>query len=161
MSNNQKGFANLVLIGALIVVIAIGGYFLVSKKSSLVVKKEIPQSPKICKQDQNATPEIYSLSTNSFSVGDTIKINGCNLAGFEGDDNVWLQNTNGIKGILYGARHGDNENIEITTTSFICEQDTSYSGEDCKNRLTLVPGVYKLYAMPWGKKSNEVSVTIK
>ena len=42
----------------------------------------------------------------------------------------------------------------------VCKQDNSYSGKPCTSWLNLIPGTYKIYTMPWGKKSNEVSFTI-
>ncbi len=41
MKNNQKGFANLVLIGVIVVLIAVGGYFILSGKSKEQEIKEI------------------------------------------------------------------------------------------------------------------------
>ena len=117
--------------------------------------------PFACKQDPEAIPVISPLSNSVFSVGDTIKIHGCNLAGFEGDNNIWVENKDGVKGILYGIRRNDNENIEITLTSSACEEDNSYTGWDCKKSMTLISGVYKIYTIPWGKKSNLISITIK
>ena len=114
-----------------------------------------------CVRDQEAVPVIAGVSNETASVGDTLTIHGCNFLGFEGDKNVWIENSNGVKGVLYGTRNEDNENIQFTLKSPVCEQDNSYSGLPCQNSLTLAPGVYKLYVIPWGKKSNEVNITIK
>jgi len=39
MKNNQKGFANVVLIGVLVILIGIGGYFVLKEKQSPVVQQ--------------------------------------------------------------------------------------------------------------------------
>ncbi|HEV7424701.1 MAG TPA: hypothetical protein VGO21_05985, partial [Candidatus Paceibacterota bacterium] len=114
-----------------------------------------------CKADENIPPVISSLSNYSAAIGDKITIHGCNLNGFEGDKNVWIENKDGVKGILYGMRDTNNENLQVTLTSPVCEKDISYSGSPCDKWLTLAPGIYKMYVIPWAKKSNEVSITIK
>jgi hypothetical protein len=143
-----------------IVAVAFVGYFFWFRKinqSGKQIEKNVP----ICKPDESEVTAIYSLSSSSVSIGDTIKISGCNLRGFEGDKNIWIENSAGVKGILYGTRDADNENIQVTLTSPVCEADNSYSGLPCKNWLTLTPGVYKIYTIPWDKASNEVSIKIK
>ncbi|HEV7423773.1 MAG TPA: PsbP-related protein [Candidatus Paceibacterota bacterium] len=45
MKNNQKGFISLVLIGALVVVVAIGGYFVWSKKPSQSNQQQVSTTP--------------------------------------------------------------------------------------------------------------------
>lgn len=117
-----------------------------------------------CKQDKELIPIISSLSTYSASVGDTIKIHGCNLNGLEGDKSVWIENSQGVKGLLeqYDVSN-DPENMQVTLTSTVCKEyikDTK-----CTEWLTLTPGIYKIYGTlyhaPDGKKSNEVTFTIK
>ena len=44
MKTNQKGFANIILIIVIVAVIAVGGYFIFSKKSTIPTKIETQQS---------------------------------------------------------------------------------------------------------------------
>ena len=114
-----------------------------------------------CNSAGEIPPVIDSLSNYSVSVGDTVKIHGCNLSGFEGNKNVWVENKEGVKGFLYGVRDMDFENTQVTLTSPICQKDTSYSNLPCDKTLTLIPGVYKIFVSPWGKESNKVDFIIK
>ena len=66
-----------------------------------------------------------------------------------------------IKGILYGQEGSTSKLIKITLPTRACQYDTSYSGLPCDAWLNLSPGIYKLYVLPWGKKSNEVSFVIE
>lgn len=114
----------------------------------------------ICQDTAGGTPLITSLSTYSGPVGTKLEIKGCNLYGFEGEKNVWIENELGIKGILYGEAGSTSEIIKVTLNSPLCQKDISYSGLPCDAWLTLSPGKYKIYVMPWGKKSNEINFTI-
>lgn len=106
-------------------------------------------------------PVITSLSTYSGSIGTKIEIHGCNLNGFEGDNNVWIEDVQGVKGILYGENRSSSNLVKTTLTSPLCQADNSYSALPCKNYLYLTPGVYKIYAKPWGIESNKVEFLIK
>lgn len=153
ISYMNRKFILLIILAAIIILAP--GYFLLRTNSNL---------PTACTDVEEGMPVITSISPASGSVGSKVEVRGCNLRGFEGDKNVWIENIQGVKGILYGARDGnipDSKIIEITLTSPVCQKDTSYSGLPCDAYLTLTPGIYKIYAMPWGKKSNEAAFTIK
>src|SRR6185369_143808 len=98
-----------VIVSVLIVLLVLAaGYFVVrnyevSRNINLVS----------CKQDKDATPIISSISKNPLSIGDNITITGCNLSVFEGNKNIWVESSSGEKGILYGIRDADYENIKI------------------------------------------------
>ena len=106
-------------------------------------------------------PSYVSFSALSFPSLVGIQIHGCNLAGFEGDKNAWIENDKGEKGILYGETNSTNDFIATTLKPKLCKEDLSYKGGECENFLTLFSGMYKIYVIPWGKKSNEVSFEIK
>ncbi|MFA5917743.1 MAG: S-layer homology domain-containing protein [Candidatus Gracilibacteria bacterium] len=113
-----------------------------------------------CVDELEGTPVITSISTNSGTVDTKIVIKGCNLSGFEGDKNVWIENNQGIKGIIYSETGSTSNLLNITLKSQLCQSDTSYSGLACDSWLTLVPGDYKIYVNPWGKQSNIIDFTV-
>lgn len=85
---------------------------------------------------------------------------GCNFSGFEGDTTMWIENSQGVRGILRGTSDSTAELIHVTLGSSLCQIDTSYSDLPCDNRLALSPGKYWIYTAPWGKSSNRVEFTI-
>lgn len=107
-------------------------------------------------------PNISNITPNHGPVGTKIEIIGKNLAGLEGDLNLWFENVAGVKGILYAdSRTESNTNrILATIPSRLCQTDESYRGLPCQAWLNLVPGTYKVYTSPWGNKSNVVQFTI-
>jgi Tfp pilus assembly protein PilE len=112
--------------------------------------------------EQNSAPKINSISPTSGAIGTLVEIKGEKFTGFEGDLNVWIENSNGIKGIIYGDKASSNNNlIKFILPVSVCQQDTSYSGLPCPAQLNLVSGNYKLYVNPWGTKSNIVNFEIK
>lgn len=122
---------------------------------------DIANLPTTCKDEQGGTPVITSLSSYSGSVGTKLEINGCNFAGFEGDKNAWIHNEKGEKGILYGEAGSSSKLLKVTLKSPLCQKDTSYSGLSCDSFLTLTPGYYRIFVIPWSKVSNTVSFIIK
>lgn len=114
-----------------------------------------------CKDEPEGIPVITSISPASGPVGTKVEIKGCNFSGFEGDKNAWIENSQGVSGILYGEEGSTSNLIMITLKSSLCRIDNSYSGIPCDKFLTLTPGAYKIYARTWGKNSNEVNFTIK
>ncbi len=116
--------------------------------------------PTTCTDQREGAPVITSLSAYSGSIGTKFEVRGCNFSGFEGDLNAWIENSQGIKAGIYGEAGSTSKLLKITLKSPLCQQDNSYSGLPCSTWLTLVPGTYKVYTMPWGKKSNIVNFTI-
>jgi hypothetical protein len=106
------------------------------------------------------SPSIDSISPNSGPIGTIIEIRGKNFSGFEGDLDAWIENTEGVKGIIYGEMGSNGNLIRFTLKSSFCQIDTSYSGLPCPNFIYLTPGIYKIYVTPWWQKSNEVTFTI-
>lgn len=118
-----------------------------------------------CKDIQEGMPVIISLSTYSAKIGDTIKIHGCNLNGLEGDKRVYIENSQGVSGLLeqYDVTN-DPENMQVTLTPTVCSKYVT--DVTCKEWFTLSPGVYKIFGTLYhapsnGKRSNEVTFTIK
>lgn len=110
---------------------------------------------------QGDKPVITSLSGHSGPVGTQLEIKGCNFSGFEGDLIAWIENSQGVKGLLRGENGSTSNLLKVTLNSQLCQADMGYKGSPCGAWLTLVPGVYKIYTVPWSKKSNEVTFTIK
>ena len=116
--------------------------------------------PKTCKSEAMGVPVITSISSTSGYVGDRISITGCNLSGFESDTNLWIENSQGVKGLLYGEPGSTDKKIEVILKSPLCQKDVSYSGLECDAFLTLSPGEYQIYTSPWRKESNKVKFII-
>ena len=113
-----------------------------------------------CPVVDTTAPIITSLSNSSGSIGSKLEVHGRNLSGFEGDTNAWIENSRGAKGLLSGESGSNANLIKVTLNSPLCQEDNSYSGKPCSAWLNLTPGVYKIYTMPWGKKSNVVPFSI-
>lgn len=71
--------------------------------------------PTICTDQTEGTPVITSLSSYTGPVGTKLEIRGCNFAGFEADTNAWIENSQGVKGILYAETGGSSSNLLIIT----------------------------------------------
>jgi hypothetical protein len=107
-------------------------------------------------------PKIYRIDPENASAGNQISIYGNNFSGFEGDLNVWIENSSGVKGIIYGdKKFSDDAQITFTLPVSVCQQDNSYSGLPCSATLQLTPGNYKIFVRPWSTESNKVDFTIK
>jgi peptidoglycan hydrolase-like protein with peptidoglycan-binding domain len=111
---------------------------------------------------QSATPApvINSITPASVRVGGTLTLSGSNFLGFEGDKYLWVKNSTGVKGVLYGEHDGSNSSVRAVLPAKLCQIDVSYSGKDCPAYLDLIPGTYTLEAVGWGGTSNSVSFMI-
>ena len=160
--NQHKGFTKIVLIVLVVVLAGALGYVTLVKKPTLTMP--VPSLPISCvDQPPEAKAIITSLSSYSGLVGTKLEIRGCNFAGFESDKIAWVENSQGVKGVLYGEQGSTAKVIKATLKSPLCSQDNSYSGLPCSSYLTLTPGTYKIWIMPWGEntKSNLVTFTIQ
>ncbi len=119
--------------------------------------------------DVNAPiPMISSISPSSGPVGTVVEIDGINLSGLEGDLMVTFERMDGKKITLtdtFGdyAKTGDKQ-IKVTVKEPCQKGETvygSYSGIPAKcDYVQLAPGIYRVYATPWGKSSNVMNFTI-
>jgi hypothetical protein len=181
---DQKGFTNIIIIVLVVVLASVVGYLtLIKKQTPSTTTNQIPststptqppinsagQEPRIklpsylpasCKDESEGVPVITSLSVYSGPVGTKLEIRGCNFVGFEGDINAVIENNQGEKAFLLGELGSTSKIIKVTLKSPLCRKNTKYSGFPCDEWLTLTPGIYKIYTMPFGKKSNEVTFTI-
>ena len=66
-----------------------------------------------------------------------------------------------MKGIAYGEVDSTNNTLKVVLKSPLCQTDESYRGLPFASYLNLIPGTYKIYTIPWGKKSNEATFTVK
>lgn len=101
------------------------------------------------------------MSKYTGSVGETIEVRGCNFNGFEANLNVWVENVQGVKGIMYSEPGSTFKVMKFILKPALCQTDESYRGLPCAEYLNLTPGSYKIYTIPWGKRSNEATFTIK
>jgi len=107
------------------------------------------------------SPSITSITPSSASIGQAIVVKGSNLAGFEGDKNLWIKNSQGIPGIIYSDQSSTDKLISFKLGDKYCTVVTEYSGEPCQSYISIVSGNYQIYAQPWGTKSNAVNFTVK
>jgi hypothetical protein len=159
----SRGFV-IPLIIAIVAVLAIGTtVYLTDHK-----KVEAPVVVKNCVSQPDGTPVITSLSTTSGLIGTVLQIHGCNLSGFEGDLNVYFERADGEKALLtdtFGSYSITNDKLIKVTVKEPCKSGEivygPYSGlpSQCPY-VEMIPGIYKVYATPWGKKSNVVNFTI-
>jgi hypothetical protein len=78
----------------------------------------------------------------------------------EHDKNAIIESSTGTHAVLF-SQEGSSDNLIIIKLDYkICQTNTSYSGEDCKAWLTLDPGFYTIYAIPWSVSSNKVRLEI-
>ena len=172
---NQKGVANIVLIVLVVILSGALGYVTLVRKPAPTEQSQTNNSqntqpttpisslPTTCVDQPETKAVITSLSSYSDQVGTKLEIKGCNFAGLEGDKNAVIENAQGVKGILYGEQGSTAKVIKVTLKSPLCSQDNSYSGLPCSSYLTLTPGTYKIWTMPWGAntKSNFATFTIQ
>ena len=106
-------------------------------------------------------PFVTEISPTSAKIGTEVVIEGRKFSGFEGDKYAWIENTKtGLKGIIYNDAGSTDNIIRFTLKDKYCTTDTSYSGSSCPSYLNIIPGVYDVYVIPWGKKSNTVKLTV-
>jgi hypothetical protein len=109
----------------------------------------------------DSNPVINSINPSSGSVGTVITLKGKNLAGFEGDLDAWIKNSNGQVAYLPSYGKPQANQITVLIPDKACKANNSYSGLPCKEYLPIVPGNYKIFTSPWGKNSNDVYFTVK
>ena len=145
----------LIVILAIIVIGGIFFYFQYYNKSAEIVTDD-------------TTPLITSINPTSGPVGTIVQIKGKNLSGFEGDLGATFVQANGMKYSLVD-KFGDYPKTAGSLIAVVvkepCEKGTTviadYSGKPYTCEYNpILPGVYKVYTEPWGKKSNEVSFTV-
>lgn len=111
--------------------------------------------------DPGTGPYISSVSPDRARVGAVITVAGHDLAGFEGDRTVWIADpVSGRKGLYFSENRDLTMPFTVRLASTSCTVDVSYSGEPCPAYFHLTPGVYAVYAEPFGKQSNRVTLTI-
>lgn len=108
------------------------------------------------------TPVIRNISRTSGPTGLVIELEGDNLAGFEGDLDAWIVNSQGEKAFLpgIGSVPRIDQTIRVKIESKLCKTNNSYSGLACKEYLNITPGLYTIYTSPWGIDSNKVQFTV-
>lgn len=153
---HQKGYAKeavIAMVAVIFVVIFSTAYYFGGK----TVEAPVVETP-----GEPLPPELVSVVPANGKIGTSITVYGKNLSGFEGDKNLWIQNiSNGVRGIMRGDAGSTNTSITAVLADRYCTADTSYSGLECPAYLVITPGAYKIYAEPWGKKSNELLFTVK
>ena len=118
--------------------------------------------------EQDGAPKIQNINPGSGPKGTIVEIKGTGLAGFEGDLNVYFERKDGKRTML--TDH--DEDYVKTGDTFMkvkliepCQKGEKITGEysgiesEC-DYVELVPGIYKVYVEPWGKRSNVVNFKI-
>lgn len=149
-----------IFITVLVLVIILLISFIVPKPKQTPTPASIATST-IPNTDNN-TPHITSISQSSGPIGTILEIKGENLAGFEGDLDAMIENIKGEPASLsgIGSVPRENKTIRVKIESKICKVNTSYKGGSCPEYLEITPGIYFIYANPWGNISNKVQFTV-
>ena len=107
-------------------------------------------------------PLIVSITPSSGPIGTVVELKGKNLAGFEGDLDAVLENSKGEIAFLPGIGQVPraDQTIRVKIESKLCKSNNSYSGLPCKDYLSIMPGKYFIYSLPWNKQSNKVQFTV-
>lgn len=111
-------------------------------------------------------PVINSIYPTSGPIGTMVTIIGSNLNGFEGDMDAMIENSKGETAFLLGLDgipsvfQANNQIIRVKIEDKICRKGNTYTGLPCESYLNITPGVYNIYAYPWGKMSNKVKFTV-
>lgn len=113
------------------------------------------------------TPKLSTVSPQEGPVGTVVTLTGSDLAGFEGDLDAWIVDERGVAAHLpqyFDALGPDTDpgidTIMVEIPERACTTNNTYSGNECQRYLELTPGTYRLYAWPFGEKSNELAFTI-
>ncbi len=112
-------------------------------------------------------PMISSMTPQLGPVGTEVVIQGKNFAGFEGELRLIFERSDGAKTTfsdqaVFGGSAGTQIKIKVQPP---CEKGQTiyeeYSGKPSLcDYVEFTPGVYKVYAMSWGKQSNVVTFKI-
>lgn len=114
------------------------------------------------------SPYINSIFPSSGSKGTMVEIKGKNLSGLEGDLNVYFERPDGKIIVLvdtFGDYPKTGGNLIKVKVLEPCQQGEVVTGEysgikSVCDYVELTPGMYKVYASPWGVKSNIVNFEI-
>ena len=176
-NNNQKGFIVPLIIGIVAVLIIAGGVYVAYERgkpaqlmdvgnngflpgASTTTSSTSNNSSQSTSTSTQPAPVITSINPSSGPIGTIIELKGNNLAGFESDLNVWIENSHGVKGILYSEPGSTSKLMNVVLKSQACQTDESYRGLPCASYLNLTPGTYKIYTYPWGNMSNTVQFIV-
>jgi len=179
----QKAFVIPLSILIIAILIALGGYVYIQSNLPPVVNEPLesvactmdakqcpdgsyvgrtgPNCEFVCPNVATGTnPVINSISPNSGPIGTVIELRGINLSGFEGDMDAMIENSKGETAVMLGMTLIEENLIRVKIESKICKINNSYSALPCKEYLNIVPGIYNIYAFPWGNMSNKVQFTV-
>lgn len=110
-------------------------------------------------------PKINSITPISGPKGTVVEIKGVGLSGFEGDLDVYFERLDGKRVMLtdtYGDYSKTQDKLIKVKVIEPCQKGEKvigrYSGvESICDYVELTPGIYKVYAEPWGKRTNVVN----
>ncbi len=113
-------------------------------------------------QFENPVPVITAMTPGSGPIGTIIELRGENLAGFEGDLDAYIENKKGEKGFLPGIGSVPPKDgvVRVKIESKVCKKNNTYSGLSCDSYMSIGPGLYRVYVLPWGVKSNEMTFAV-
>lgn len=163
----KKGFIMPLLV-AIIAVLVIGGGVYVYKNKRM----EAPSVGITETQDANDKnelegtdafkPVISSITPASGAVGTGVEIRGTDLNGFEGETYLYFFKANGESGSISANSYlpAGATTLKFNVPDKMCTKNMGASDLPCPSFMTVTPGSYRIYALPWGDKSNEVQFTV-
>ena len=178
-NNKQSGYIVPLVIGIVAVIIIVGAYLVYKNENGKGEEADQVSGQFLTSTTTNSTsvqgatlystststqltPVITSINPSSGPIGTIIELKGNNLAGFEGELDAWIENSNGEKAFLsgIGSVPRADQTIRVQITGQLCKENLSYKGGSCSSYMTITPGTYKIYTYPWGNMSNMVQFTV-
>ena len=150
--------------------IPVGAYL--SKSSAPLPGSSAPAiytfDPSILDDQPPPVPRIFSVVPSSGPIGTVVTIKGQDLSALEGDLDVIFERQDGQR-IFLTDSFGDYAKTQGTLIKVVVKEPCqpgetvygSYSGISSQcDYVKLSPGIYKVYASPWGTHSNAVNFTL-
>ncbi|MFA6294997.1 MAG: IPT/TIG domain-containing protein [Candidatus Paceibacterota bacterium] len=106
-------------------------------------------------------PVISSIFPESGPVGTVVTLKGNNLSGENGSLDAWIENEKGEIGYVGHVGetiYPESNQINFQFKDIACKQ--AVVSEDCVDYFRILPGNYKIFTQPWGKKSNTINFKV-
>jgi hypothetical protein len=158
-NNSQKGFIAPLLLVIIALLVIVGGVYVYQNKKAEAPIVHTQILPFLTDTNKSS---IDSIFPSIGAVGTDVEIRGKNLNGFEGSTYLYFVKENGEIGYITANSYlpAGATLLKFTLPEEMCTKNMGESDLPCPSFITVTPGVYKVYAYPWGDKTNEVQFTV-